>query len=610
MIKINKNLITNNNVVYCPRSNNDIKFLVVHYVGALGDAHANTEYYRTCLVKASADFWVGFNGDIWQGCDYRKYYSQAIGGGLQGSGPHPFYGVARNANQISIEMCVRKRSTRTMYATDKDWYFEKATIESAAELVAFLMHDCDIDIDHVIRHYDVNAKICPNPFVYNTGDVSWDEFKKKVMNYYNGGTGTTTSPKEVKYRIAKEYKNGKYIDQQAAFYSTKLKNIKKSCPVGYSIFNKNGKCVYENKTNTDRIWLGWTKRESGSAGFRCVNGDHGHAQGKYQFDYRYALVPFMKFCKEKYPDKFSGFSKFIAFGAGNSKLINNTELSIVWTNYCDKYPSIFESLQDTYAYKYYYQEVKKYLKNLYKINLDDHTPAVKGSAFSMAIRSGALTAAKKFCDSNNKTDDKTMLKLAYGKYGSDDANRWTSKGQLGDALNAIKNNLYTEISIDGIFFAAATTDTTKPEKQSVVNNNPSTTIKNEYAVGDFVNCSSYYNKKNSKFEDAIIKNISGTITKVSKTGRNPYCIDGKYWVNDGDIRSKFESYAVRVTADDLNIRTKPTVNSTSLGYTRQGVFHIVKEYMDDSGNKWGLLKSYEKKENGWIALYLNCVQIC
>lgn len=598
-MKINKNLITNANVVRCKRTNSDIKFIVVHYVGALGDAKNNTDYYKGSLVQASADFWVGFSGDIWQGTDYRNYYSQAIGGGLQGSGPHPYYGIARNPNQVSVEMCVRKRSTRTMNATDKDWYFEDATVESAAELVAYLMKDCDVDIDHVIRHYDVNAKVCPNPFVYDTGKTSWAGFKKKVLSYYNG---STTIQKVVQYRIAKAYKDGKYVDQRAAFYESKLSAIKKECPAGYSVFDKNGNTVYTNtQTNVDKIWLGWTPRESGSKGFRCVNGDAGKAQGKYQFDYRYALVPFMKFCKEKYPKKFEGFSTYIAYGVGSSKLVSNASLASLWTKYCDKYPKIFERLQDTYAYQYYYLEVKKYLKNLYKIDLDDHSPAVKGSAFSMAIRSGALTGAKKFCDSNNKTDDATMMKLAYAKYGTNDASRWTRKGQLGDALSAYKNNTYTLVSKDGSAVSSTTSNTNTTTKTD----NKKTETKMQYAVGDTVLCSSYYKKSTDDVKDAIIKNLSGQITKINSGKRNPYCINGTYWVNDGDIRSKFATYAVRVNTDVLNIRTKPTTSSTSKGYTGQGVFHIIEEAFDENGKKWGLLKSYQENRDGWIALYIN-----
>jgi hypothetical protein len=198
---------------------------------------------------------------------------------------------------------------------------------------------------------------------------------------------------------------------------------------------------------TDNIWLGWTPRESGKKGFRDTNGDHGHAFGKYQFDYRYALVGFMKYCSE-FSARYSGFSKYINYGVGSSKLVNNKGLATLWSYYCEKYPEEFEALQDTYAYNNYYLEVKKYLMSECKINLDDHHPVVRGSAFSMAIRSGSLSAARKFKGCRNNMSDETILRNTYATYGQADAKRWTRENQLGDALMALKYDTYTVITID------------------------------------------------------------------------------------------------------------------------------------------------------------------
>ena len=250
-MKINKNLMSINHTAK-KRSKSDIQFIVFHYVGALGDAKANTDYYKSTYVGASADFWVGFEGDIWQGNDYWNYYSWHCGGGLQGSGGASFYKVCTNANSVGIEMCVKKRSTATMNATDKDWYFTDKTIKKAAKLGAYLMKELNVDIDHVIRHYDVNGKICPNPFVYDTGDVSWKEFKSKIMSYYNG---TEYEPDEDDgddatsyYRVGTDWKDGKCINQIGAY--TSLENAKNaannaSLSASYKVFNDKGKVVYE-----------------------------------------------------------------------------------------------------------------------------------------------------------------------------------------------------------------------------------------------------------------------------------------------------------------------------------------------------------------------------
>ena len=165
-----------------------VRYIVVHYVGALGGAKENCAYYGGGNRGASAHYFVGFAGEIWQ-CVEDKNIAWHCGAS---SYKHP---ECRNANSIGIEMCVRKKSTKTMNATDKDWYFEEATVQSAIELTKYLMKKYNIPADHVIRHYDVTGKICPNPYVYNTGTYTWDAFKKAIsgQNTQSQITGTQTS---------------------------------------------------------------------------------------------------------------------------------------------------------------------------------------------------------------------------------------------------------------------------------------------------------------------------------------------------------------------------------------------------------------------------------
>lgn len=148
-----------------------IRYLVIHYVGATGSAKANCRYYASQYVGASAHYFIDFDGSIWQSvedkniawhCGASKYI-------------HP---ECRNANSISIELCVRNKGLKI--STSKDWYFEDATVESAVELAKELMKKYQIPLDHVIRHYDVTGKICPNPYVYNHTKHTWEAFKKAL----------------------------------------------------------------------------------------------------------------------------------------------------------------------------------------------------------------------------------------------------------------------------------------------------------------------------------------------------------------------------------------------------------------------------------------------
>lgn len=168
-MKINKLLTTVNF-----NNTNDasrIKYIVIHYVGALGGAEANCKYYKSVNRGASAHYFVGFEGEVWQ-CVEDADVAWHCGA------KHYKHSSCRNSNSIGIEMCVRKRSTATMSSADKDWYFEEATVASTIELVKELMAKYNIPVENVIRHYDVTGKVCPAPYVHNENE--WKAFKNKL----------------------------------------------------------------------------------------------------------------------------------------------------------------------------------------------------------------------------------------------------------------------------------------------------------------------------------------------------------------------------------------------------------------------------------------------
>ena len=164
-----------------------IKYIVIHYVGATGGAEANCKYYAECSRGASAHYYVDFDGSIWQSVEDKNIAWHCGGKKYPDTKGGSYHGICTNANSIGIEMCVRNRGSKT--DTSKDWYFEDATVSSAIALTKELMGKYNIPLDHVIRHYDVVGKICPNPYVYNTGRHTWDTFKSallKTVNYTPG----------------------------------------------------------------------------------------------------------------------------------------------------------------------------------------------------------------------------------------------------------------------------------------------------------------------------------------------------------------------------------------------------------------------------------------
>ena len=64
-----------------------------------------------------------------------------------------------------------------------------------------------------------------------------------------------------------------------------------------------------------------------------------------------------------------------------------------------------------------------------------------------------------------------------------------------------------------------------------------------------------------------------------------------------------QTFLVKVSIDDLNIRRGPGTNHDKVGvYTGKGVFTIIEVADGPGAIKWGLLKSYADKRNGWISL--------
>jgi N-acetylmuramoyl-L-alanine amidase len=174
-----------------------IKYIVIHYVGALGGAEANCKYYASQYIGASAHYYVGFSGEVWQSVEEKDIAWHC---GAK-SYVHP---ECRNANSLGIEMCVRN-SSGNLADTSRDWYFEDATVKSTIELTKALMAKYNVPADRVIRHHDVTGKICPNPYVWNHTQHTWEAFKAALAapsvnksgwkqedggwRFYNGDTG-------------------------------------------------------------------------------------------------------------------------------------------------------------------------------------------------------------------------------------------------------------------------------------------------------------------------------------------------------------------------------------------------------------------------------------
>lgn len=83
-----------------------IKYIVIHYVGALGGAKENCQYFASKYLGASAHYFVGFNGEIYQSVEDGDIAWHC------GASTYK-HAECRNTNSIGIEMCVRNKGSQT-----------------------------------------------------------------------------------------------------------------------------------------------------------------------------------------------------------------------------------------------------------------------------------------------------------------------------------------------------------------------------------------------------------------------------------------------------------------------------------------------------------------
>lgn len=171
-------------------------YIVIHYVGALGSAKENCQYYAGGNRNASAHYFVDFNGDVYQSVEDKN---SAWHCGSTTGYKHP---KCRNTNSIGIELCCR--TTGDKNKADKNWYFEDATVSAAIELTKELMKKYNIPADHVIRHYDVTGKTCPAPYVFNTGKHTWAGFQSSIKGVTVDPGITWTNPENQNKETSQE----------------------------------------------------------------------------------------------------------------------------------------------------------------------------------------------------------------------------------------------------------------------------------------------------------------------------------------------------------------------------------------------------------------------
>ena len=133
--------------------------IVVHYVGNPGTTAKQNRSYFAWLAEdhstsASSNFIIGLEGEV--------ILCVPIG-------EIAYCTKDRNIDTLSIEVC----------HPDESGKFNQASYDSLIKLVNWLRDIYDLDVDAVIRHYDVTGKECPRYYVRNP--EAWDQFKEDLI---------------------------------------------------------------------------------------------------------------------------------------------------------------------------------------------------------------------------------------------------------------------------------------------------------------------------------------------------------------------------------------------------------------------------------------------
>lgn len=180
-------------VVYLPLSthisklaNRPIKYIAIHYTAGASSVPGSARRIKGIFEKrqASADFAVDDKEIVQINPDLKNYYCWSVGDKKNPyGGGGSLYGIATNRNTISIEICSNlKKGTSADKANHEGWYYTEEALNNAVKLVKILMKKYNIDINHVVRHYDISGKICPGIIGWNNGALNNPDGTKTNKN--------------------------------------------------------------------------------------------------------------------------------------------------------------------------------------------------------------------------------------------------------------------------------------------------------------------------------------------------------------------------------------------------------------------------------------------
>ena len=214
-----------------------IDTITIHCIVGQWTAKQGCDYFAKSTAQASANYVVGKDGSIGL-CVEEKDRSwcssnasndhRAITIEVASDTTSP-YAVTDKALSTLIKLCAdickRNGIDKLVWSTNKN------------DRVNHL-NGCNMTV-----HRDFKNKACPGDYLYERHGYIADEVNKLLGT----SSSTTISTTANLYRVRKSWEDS--ASQKGAY--TSLDNAKKNCPSGYSVFDKDGKCVYSNAPVVD-----------------------------------------------------------------------------------------------------------------------------------------------------------------------------------------------------------------------------------------------------------------------------------------------------------------------------------------------------------------------
>ena len=180
---------TRYNVTKCAnrKTNNAIKYIVIHNTGTTASAQNNCRYFSGGNRNSSADYFINKDGSIYKfNANLKTYYSWHCGDG------YGKYGIT-NYNSIGIEVV----SAGSAFTT--------AQKNALNKLVRALMDDFDVPASRVVRHYDASRKSCPSYYAGSSGTKlkRWKALHSKITKEQKVASSTASKTPASKSYLVK-----------------------------------------------------------------------------------------------------------------------------------------------------------------------------------------------------------------------------------------------------------------------------------------------------------------------------------------------------------------------------------------------------------------------